>query len=779
MAAGKRSAWVYFAACLAVLTPLFLRGYLGVQSDALYYYSTAVSLVWDGDLDLRNQFDHPRADSPGGTVASGQYFVDRTTGKAFSLFNPGTGILMVPLLALARGVDAARGNRHPDPYDAYYQRCAGFTSVILTALALALLFSILRTFCSAGAALVLPPLFLLGTNWLFYAVVFAGWSHAPALCLCVVLVWAFLNYERRRNVLSAALFGLAGGALFSTRNFGIVFFLTMAVALGVLEFRRGLGGRTRNIAANASAGALFFFLGAAPQFYVFTFLHGSPFRTSLAAAARAVKPFGFLEAEPFQAIHWSNLAYLGSNLFNPENGLFAVHPLFLAGLLGAVLLRPKDARFRALMIGLWAGVFFLWLADAAYYDNWFHRAAGAGFGHRRFLDALPAFVFGAALIWEKAKENRWSRRAVALAYAILFSGATMLLYHFLFESKALFAARTSWLGLQGYLFGDVRTVAITAAAFIAILPALRTKRSPGEQPSGPTFRKPALAGLLIAAALVPVFLFRGSPTWERGRFLAKKGFFLLYTLNPSVDVRGGSWGWPEGGKRALLGSEAPIRLPSPLSRGDTLLFRLEPNFNPSAGTSLEVALDGETIGRAALQDGDRIYAFPIEKDLGARKGLLLRVDPARAVPRDAPALFVFEGRVLLKESDDPPFGHIDLPEDDRIAVSGKTILEGWALDDRDLSRIYAVGESGRVIADAERIAGARPEIGRIFVLYPDIYRTAWRIEFDPALLPDLRGRIVRLRIIAEDRAGHKTVLGGRTIYFRLKNDGPDKAQPIR
>ena len=766
MDARKKTGGAYFILSLALLTVFYAGGFLGFQSDALYYYSVAVSIVWDQDLDLRNQYDRPFPGSPGGTVASGQYFVDRTTGKAFTLFNPGTGILMVPMLALARGIDAVRGGRHPNPYEAYYQRFAGSTSVILTAFALLLLFSILRRYTSLGAALALPPLFLFGTNWLFYAVIFAGWSHAYALFLTAFLAWTSLRRLERRDVVSAALFGLAGGALFTTRNFGIVIFVFFAAGLAAAELRNRRSQRGGSTLAGGFAAGLGFLLGAAPQLYAFAVLHGNPFRTSFAAAAEAVKPFGFLEAEPFRVLTLSNLPYLFSNLFNLENGLFVFHPLYLAGLAGAVLLGFRERRLRLLMTAFSAAAVIFWFADAAYYDNWFHRAAGSGFGHRRFLDLLPFFLFGAALIWEKARERRWSRPAAALGASLLLSCGIVLLYDILFESKALSEAKSTLFDLSAFLLKDVKTIFIAAAFYAVFLGAMRLRGQEGSAPALVAWRKPVLIGLTLAAMIVPAVLFRPAPSWERERFLPKKGFFLMHTLTPFVDLRGREWGWPEDSERALRGEGAAIGLPAPLKKGDSLLFRLRPNFAPDDRTTLEVNLGDEILGRRPVRSGDRIYAFPVEKDFGRRKNLYLKITPPAPVSPGEPSAFFVEGRVLFEGVNDPPFGYIDAPKDIRTVVAGPAVLEGWALDDRGLGRVFAFAEPEIFLAEADLLEGTRPEIGRIFVIYPDIYRTAWKIRIDPAGPVSLRGKIVRVRVIAEDRSGNRTTLGRRIFYFQ-------------
>ena len=756
----------YFFLSLAALTGLFAFKYAGVQSDALHYYSYAVSLVWDHDFDLRNQFDHKLPPPAAGTVTNGNYFIDSETGRAFSLFNPGTGVLMSPLLVLGRVVDGLRGGPSRDPYSKYYQWFAGYASILCSALALALLFAILRRFFARNIAAAVPFVFLGGTNWLFYSVVFAGWSHSFALFLGVLLSWAFIRYVERKNGPSAALFGLAGGLLFSTRNFGAVVFGLLAAYLVFDHFRtrKSFGGG--KALANGAATAGMFLVGAGPQLFAFLYFHGSPFRTSLSAASKAVLPFGFLEATPFRAISVSNLPYLSSNLFNLENGLFTVHPLFLVGLLGAIFLRPDASRLRVLTLSLLAVVFIFWFADSAYYDNWFQRAAGAGFGHRRFLDFLPLFVFGAAQAFEKGRARAWSRHALALLYALLFAAGLKLLYGFLFDSIGVYTARSSLGGLYGYLFKDWKMIVLGIGSYL-VLVALVRRRPDHRNGRGPiSWRKPIWAGIFCFAAMIPAAAIKSSPSWERQRFLPKRGFFLMYSHTPYVDLGGRWWGWPDGKKRAMIGREAPLRLPAPLQEGDLLLFRVSPNFRTGGEADLEIWAGGETIGKAQLLDGDRIYSFVVDKAYEASKRLMIKIAAGEAeIPRET-AHFL-EGRVILKEADNPPFGKIDAPRDESLSAEGHAVLEGWALADRSVVRVYAArSPEGPAVAEARFLEGTRPDVERVYVLYPELKRAAWRIDLDRSDESADGSRVLRLWVVAEDAAGRRTVLGKKTVVWR-------------
>ena len=476
---GHRRSWfpgVYFLFSLSLLTVFFVKGFKGIQGDGVYYYSYTVSILWDRDLDLKNQFDHPDPRSPAETLTRGLYSVDRKTGKAFSLFNPGTGILMLPATMTGRLLDRWSGGRHSDPFDLYYQRFGGYTAVLISALAMLILFSILKKYYSFGLAACLPFLFLLGTNWLFYTSVFAAWSHVYALFLFVCLIWTCLNFLENKNPPSALLFGLTGGMFFATRNFSLLTFLLLFLFSGYAMLKNLKTAGPRKVIVWLTLIALSFLLGSAPQLVVNTTVHGSPFRTSLQASSSAQEMFGSSAKKDFRVLEASNLQFLYSNLVNSEDGLFYFHPLYLVGLFGVLLLRHRNALFQGLVNLLLAGVFLFWFIDASYFDNWFNRAAGSGFGHRRFLDMLPFFILGAANILEWSRQRKFFRYLVFVLYSVLTAGGAVLLYQFLAHYRIFYAVKDSFFRFFQYLLVNRLALLFFSIVLLVLLSLVKAEK---------------------------------------------------------------------------------------------------------------------------------------------------------------------------------------------------------------------------------------------------------------------------------------------------------------
>ena len=475
-----RRRWFYpvlFVFSLAVFSAFFVKGFTGIHGDGVFYYATAVSILWDHDLDLKNQLDTPDPREPGRTFSRGLYSVDKKTGKAFTMFNMGTGVLMVPALAVGKLVDGLRGGRHPDPFDIYYQRLAGFSAVVFSALTVLLLFALLNRFFSFGPALVLPFLFAAGSNWLFYASVFAAVSHVYALFLYAATAWAFLAFLEKRTVAAAALFGLAGGLSFLTRNFAALPFACLFLYGAFDLWKNRETVRPRRATALLAAAAILFLAGAAPQLAQNKAVHGSVFRTSWQAGTEAPEAFGVFARPGFRVLEPANLQFLYSNLFNSDDGLFYCHPLYLVGLLGLLLLRHRDGRFRALNDILLANVFVFWFVDAAYYDTWFNRAAGAGFGHRRFLDMLPVFIFGAAgiLEWGRRGRRKAARAVIFAVFAALAATGTIFFREYIAHYGAVYAVQDSFAGLYRFLFAKPPAIGIFVAVLGLLAVLIRTE----------------------------------------------------------------------------------------------------------------------------------------------------------------------------------------------------------------------------------------------------------------------------------------------------------------
>lgn len=762
---------IYFLVCLGVLSFFFFQHYSGIQGDGIFYYSFTASFLWDGDFELRNQYDHPDPTRPGKTVTNGNYFTDKNTGKAFSIFNPGTGLFMVPLVGLGKFIDGIGGDKHPDSFSKYYQHFAGYTSVILASLSILLISLILQRFFAFRIAVLIPVLFLFATNWFFYVVVFSSCAHGTALFLIALLIWSFLLLSEKESVLSAVFFGFCGGLFFCTRNFSILLFGLLCLLYLFCVIKKTGKIIPKKFIPHFMVIIIFFFIGAFPQFLVNSIQHGSPLTSSLQAAVEAERPFGFLDGSSFRALDWRNHYMLYTNLFNSTNGLFYFHPVYLFGLIGVVFIKYGGSLYQRIINFMLVGVYVFWFIDASYFDNWFHRAAGSGFGHRRFIDLLPLFIFGGANLAVFMKRRKIGRFLISFIFSVFLTCSILLFHLFIHDFQLFYKLHDSFFRLYGYLLKSIMAWFFIILFSFVIFFILKQKG----QKKVVSLRHPVMISVMIVLFILPALVLKENPEWKRERFKNKKGFFLMYSLNSYVRLPSEYWGFPENRARPLLKTPAEIILPCPLKKEDVLLFKVSYQRSMESNQAFMVFYaDGKLLGKKDLKQGKQIYRFEVmEKTVDSRE---LTVE-LEGVKEGTPLALFHEGKVIFRESDELPFGHVDIPSGETIVLDSQSmIFAGWALDDRGVKDVLIKREllSDEVSPEADKkglitlgraLAGEslRPDVERVYVLYPGIIKAGWEFELDRNLFPYCQDTVYKIHIIVCDKEGHRTEIGGRKV----------------
>ena len=126
-------------------------------------------------------------------------------------------------------------------------------------------------------------------------------------------------------------------------------------------------------------------------------------------------------------------------------------------------------------------------------------------------------------------------------------------------------------------------------------------------------------------------------------------------------------------------------------------------------------------------------------------------------------------------SDTDPFGVFETPTNN-TTVSGSIPVTGWVMDDVEVLRVEikrnshasdpkeAIGADDLVlIGDAIFVKGARPDIEQIYPSYPLNDRAGWGYMMLTNILPNKGNDTFDLYAYAYDGAGHKVLLGRKTI----------------
>lgn len=139
--------------------------------------------------------------------------------------------------------------------------------------------------------------------------------------------------------------------------------------------------------------------------------------------------------------------------------------------------------------------------------------------------------------------------------------------------------------------------------------------------------------------------------------------------------------------------------------------------------------------------------------------------------------------LIVRNGTNAPFGFLETPADGATGLAGSVPVTGWALDDIGVNKVTIwrdpVGPepthaNGFVyIGDAIFVAGARPDVEKVFSSDPLAYRAGWGYLLLTNTLPSLTGPggngVYKFHAIAVDEEGNQTLLGTKTITVDNKS----------
>lgn len=119
----------------------------------------------------------------------------------------------------------------------------------------------------------------------------------------------------------------------------------------------------------------------------------------------------------------------------------------------------------------------------------------------------------------------------------------------------------------------------------------------------------------------------------------------------------------------------------------------------------------------------------------------------------------------------PPFGVVDTPAQGATGVTGSIAVTGWALDDIEVTLLRIMRDpvapepagTQVFIGNAVLVTGARPDVAAANPTMPFNDRGGWGYLLLTNMLPNNGNGTYTLHAYADDRDGHSTLLGSRTI----------------
>jgi hypothetical protein len=373
---GLRQAWPTLLLA-AFLVPTYMDHSRNMESDGIHYYSYLRSVLFDRDLDLRNDYELLGWDNPAHR----------------NVLPIGAPILWSPLVLVVHAArEAARlfGAGPPNGVEPAYQGAACLATLIYGAAGLFLLQGALRRWAVPAAAFWATILCWIGSPLRFYLSVLPGLAHGAEFFAAVLVLRTYLSLRARPDVRNAVGAGAACGLLFLVRSQDGLLLSLPALELA-LRSMRGPDPRGTFRALWALLGT--FVLLALPQVVVWQLMFGVPL----------LVPHKVIHGAQFMHLEHPELV---GTLFSPRGGLFVNYPAMLLAALGLVWLAFRDRRYVATILpALLAG----WYVNSTIFD-WYHV--------RRFTGLVPFLAPGLATLLVPVVRTGWVVPAL-LAFFVL------------------------------------------------------------------------------------------------------------------------------------------------------------------------------------------------------------------------------------------------------------------------------------------------------------------------------------------------------------------------
>lgn len=403
------------AACMLIFLlsiPLPRADNALIGNDGIGYYSYLRSVVFDGDVNLRNEYAYFHWGSSRTT----------STGLVYSGLAIGPALLWSPFYLLAHLVALAASELafpvSPDGYGYVYQAAICIATIIYVSAGVFLTYRLCRRYFSAYSSLVAVVGGWLAASLIYYTVAEPSMAHGVSFFAVSLFLWVW-HPPRRRTCKEWIVLGLTLGLMTLARNQNLLFSSVLIVeAIQAMIDGKSAGRRLgvlREYAVGGLVAAAFALVAFSPQMLVWKALFGSLITVPQGG--------GF-----FDLLGPNLLEYL----FSTRHGLFTWTPTMLVAVAGFVPLWKRDRKVTTAL--LTALLLLLYLHSAVV--RWW---AGDAFGARRLVSAMPVFALAMAALAESVTDRfrpgQWASLLV-LAGLVTWNLLFMLQYRLGFISMS-------------------------------------------------------------------------------------------------------------------------------------------------------------------------------------------------------------------------------------------------------------------------------------------------------------------------------------------------------
>ncbi|MFQ5645486.1 MAG: hypothetical protein ACE5GM_01020 [bacterium] len=374
----------FYGFCLfLILVSAPLRINLGahiIRGDGFFYYVYARSLLFDRDLNFKNEYEDF------GPVVFGRNLFRPGTihwpknWKQYpeNGFAMGSGILWLPFLVIAHLLTLLAGaigfSLRPDGYSLFYECAVGAAACFYSFLASVFLYRIARSRFGESASFWAVISFCTATAWINYVVNESSYCHTAELFTSSLVFWLILRYRDihkmsyKQAFLLGAAIGLSSLVRWQTVLWGIIPLFLCGTA-----FFRTPGKKTiliKTMLLSGGAGLIF-----SPQLQAWKAIFGKYLLIPQGSS------YLVFRLSPFWKI-----------LFSNNHGLFFWHPITAVAFGGVIwFLYSTSGNNEVLLAG--ALVFILMVMVNCLPRDWWGNYS---FGMRRMICTYPLLVYGLA-----------------------------------------------------------------------------------------------------------------------------------------------------------------------------------------------------------------------------------------------------------------------------------------------------------------------------------------------------------------------------------------------
>jgi hypothetical protein len=298
-----------------------------------------------------------------------------------------------------------------DGFSRPYEQAVGFTTAALASLGLWFLFGLLARRLGRSPALFGVILLWLASPLFFYMYLHPSMSHGAAFFAVMLLLFLLDRPQvAEGQPLWWAALGAAGGLMVLVRIQDAIFLL-IPVFAEVLRLNQRLLRRDQS--QTRPLNTLLLSLTSRLPAYAAAILAGAAMLMIQAAAWSVLQGSWFSGPRAYR--EQGGFSFLAPHLFevwfSAYHGLFHWHPILLCALVGFCF----PSRHPAAQAVAWV----MFLSASWVIGSWSHWWAGASFGHRMFISALPALGWGLALFYKQFFARRlllWFLAGIAILW---------------------------------------------------------------------------------------------------------------------------------------------------------------------------------------------------------------------------------------------------------------------------------------------------------------------------------------------------------------------------